>query len=1740
MALNNVVQNSKVNNEYSGEYVRQGDIAVETDRGNLPPVDLPSFGGVLPTDDSPVENDANIIMQDADTGDSFLFSSAQAAEPEVQEEPSVLKVIKPEAWNPNVTVAELDERLSTVGAEQFTKDLNRNITILANGVEQNASGVAYYDPPILDKGKSDPEGAVWHYGIPLSEWRRTVTSADPSTGLAPSEELVISRRKDLLRNRFIELGVGESVHGKNILANAEPGVLNTTDIGWNGSEFYRQPTVGERILTELESQGKATARGILYGIPEALISLNQLGGMFITSAGQAPELGFSYAASAITDAFNELKDMPEDTAINYSQRKTEEFLESLQLVGEDNERMREWLRKKSYDIGLTDLIGERLSGGTMGTRVVEEAIPYLITLAMPIAYATQLVRASKSLKIAQRLMVDRGKVNLGGIENRLTELNNKAGTVRGLSPQDKIELIALNNQTKLLRNVTDKERKYLAKWPTENYGSGYRLTQAGRSEIANTEFLLETGAAAGLSYAAAAFGEDHWVTAVAPLVGGLAAVHNTGQTIAGIGDKTLYGLRSLEFAGHRMADLSGVAGSQENMLRTAIKMFGLQSQAKERMSKKAIQQARDLYQIDGEGKLSTAQIRTKALQNNAEYEQLLKVPNRNAAQESRLVELRSNYVPLDGSNWQAELTGLDFQELSSIVSTRPKMLKKLRQSARYLIDSMEPEQRVSFSKKIQEARKNANVLEAAMKARGITDANGSATLSLYLENFIESSALGALQKELLSRNTSGLALNLSKKLKLWSRYFAIKKRQEQSIASLNRFVEDVLDPLDEQNITPDLINFKESVEKSLSFIRSEKNANDILAKRMVDGLSQKLKTLVKNKPYMDRIEKGLNLRQALSLDELAQPEHARQKIREINTETARYLSRAAKPHNELYDKLKYSSDWNVELPAGNVGAELIDLSSEFFPMINWESQAGIRPPSAKIVELVVEARRESIYKLLGGSAERLTDGRPKTFKTPENLDDLMETLLDSEFAGKRIKIMKSGSKQEKIVLTRNKWNGFQKNIDDIRNKEPADAEGNPLTGRALAAFNKSKLFAESAATANFIEDILYVPSSEIPMDIPLNILDQVRSNIGKEAHANINNRKGVRLLKIQEVLDTVGDSEFKQLDLFESAELSPKQTELLTTWREARQAYREYKQLIGQPFETEATTLGPQRSKYTYKMKEIEDASGNVDMEKASLFNSWEKVFIASDDPARTADEFAKAFTDPQLGRVPDHVLSLLLDSAGMYLNKGKKLPAGWWESYRKLFEESSIDVEKYGENVNNWESFRQEFQVAEKEGIYGLDQINTDKITKQNNEFLQEIDTISNSAKEELNKLSKVVENAEDKEILKGLEKLLKPETSETGILYNSAIEILFSRDPKFHVSRKMDAGIDHITREVENLEIMGKDWTAALGEGQLNIVNTILGRHAKAQAEGSRYVPPIEDVFRILDNAVENGAVTARQKDKTVDVLRSFFSRYVADSIKNRTEFKSWVKDGTPAETIDLSEVHDLLQNHQSTLRYLYDDDEAKLVNQALAMAFDIGGVWRELDRNTGIPSSLKMESALARMFAVSRGVVSWRWVLGEQSIRQYRMQSLKQLQYFLENPDSMRVVLNVMEKDPALITGKDVTAWKNAFVHLLPGTLAKNLTLESLKQETARYQKELNDFKQANQLPTDYKPSIGFGEAGINSTVGNIFKLRADAERTESVRRGVPPATDPTVMERRAEERLDLKQGGRLVDQMQRLMN
>ena len=275
---------------------------------------------------------------------------------------------------------------------------------------------------------------------------------------------------------------------------------------------------------------------------------------------------------------------------------------------------------------------------------------------------------------------------------------------------------------------------------------------------------------------------------------------------------------------------------------------------------------------------------------------------------------------------------------------------------------------------------------------------------------------------------------------------------------------------------------------------------------------------------------------------------------------------------------------------------------------------------------------------------------------------------------------------------------------------------------------------------------------------------------------------------------------------------------------------------------------------------------------------------------------------------------------------------------------------------------------------------------------------------------------------------------------------------------------------------------------------------------------------------------------------LLRAYFPKYVSYEVFKKANFKSNITDGVPAETVDILSLHEIVENQLSTVKRLYDDDDTELIRSAASMLHDLAGTWRQYDTTKGVPQGMLMESALARGFAITRGVVSWRWVLGEQSIRQYRKQSLAQLESFLSSPDSMRIVENVLSKNPDLITKADRNAWVKSFSHLLPGTVAKNLTLEALKEQAREYQEEVKQFKQANQIPPDYKFAIGrFGEPGLNA-VGNIHRLRAEMERLESRRRGATAATDPSVLEGRAAEQAGVgyKHGGRLQDQMQRLMN
>ena len=1699
-----------------------------------------STGVGAPVSPVPVEN-VNVVIEDVDQGDSFFFSSAQAAEEPsepVKKVPSVMEVIHAnQVWSSNINVSELNERLSSVGIDQFTKDLNHDIDMLAAGVSEKGST---YDPPPLQPGESD-QGKVWHYGIPLEDWRATTLNPDPKDGSAPEQELVFARRKELLRNRLVELGIGESIYGKNILANASPGLLETEEIGWNGSNFYTQPTIGERIVTELENTATATARGVVLGIPDALISINELGGMAMVAVGQGPEVAVAQATTAITDVFKQLAGMPEDDAISYSQRKTEEFLQSLQLVGEENQMMRDWLQKQAYNTGLTDLIGERLSGGTLGARVVEEAIPFLITMALPIAKATELIVTSKSLKIAQRLMMDRGQSTLLAVDNRVAHLRSNLGKLTG---DQKLELINLQNQQRLLRDVTPKQRAYRDKWATKNLpGSASSLTATNRAEIANIEFALELGASGGLALSAAAFGEDHWMTMLSPLLGGLVAVHNTGRTVEGIGNKTLYSVHALEYVAHRGLDMAGVVGSQERMTRTAIKMFGMQDQAKAKMKKKAMEQARAIYEIEGEGKLKNSDIAARVLKNNAEHDRLNSVPNRTALQEIRLADLKQKYIPLDGSNWEAELTGLDFGELTAIVSSRPAQIKKLQRSAAYLIQSMPTErERIEFSEKMLEVRKMADELEAQMKARGIVDADGQATIAMYVDNFVQSSALGAMQKQLLSTNSSGMAFNISKRLKLWSTYFKMKKRQDQTLANLKSFMADVLDPIDANKVTDDLKRFKASVEKSLDLMSKDRRVNDNRATKMLQELPLRMLALLRNKEYMKAIEDGLTLRGLLRLDKVDDAAYVRQRIREINIHTAEYLERAAEKHTELYAKLTSSAEWSGGISLETAGKNILELINDdaFFPLDGWQRQAGVKPKEEQLVQLVTEARKQTLYKLMGGSQDTLQNGRPVTFANTGELYKLVDSMLEAgDHVGDPINIIANGSKQKTTVLTQARWNNVQDAVDKIKNRKAVDKDGVPLTGQDLANFKKKQAGEEAGLLDQFIDELVYVPSDRIPMEVSLSVLDQVRSNMGIVAHRNIHNRTGIRMLKMQDALDTAGDTHFEKLD---AENLTGKPAELLQIWKEARAAYREYKLLMAQPFEAHAAKKGKQQSVYTSRMSEITDEAGDIDLQKVSLFNSWEKSFIIPKDHERTSEAFIKAFANPESGEVPVEVLSLLLDSVAMHINKGNSMPAGWWSSYRGIFEKSALDLEDYGKHIEDWDDFKRVFEQTQVTKKHGLDIDNVaHELAEADKAWQENIKLTASMAAKELADIGKKLDTAESRTILSGIEQLLSPTTSESGLEYVKAIEMLFSRNPERHLSRKIYGGINIDPEETIDLRKV-ENWPNQFGEGAQNIIDTYLGKYARSQSGGESYVPPIENLLDILDDAVRREVITSQDRENVVNVIRNQFSKYVAYQVFKKANFKSTIKDGVPAETVDILALHEIVENQLSTLNRLYDADDARLIKSATSMLHDIAGTWRQLDTTKGIPQGMLMESALARGFAITRGVVSWRWVLGEQSIRQYRKQSLAQLENFLSSPDSMRIIENVLSKNPDLITKADRNAWVKSFSHLLPGTMAKNLTLEALREQSREYQEEVKQFKQANQIPPDYKFSIGYGEPGLASTVGNIHKLRAEMERLESRRRGATPATDQSVLEERAAERAGVayKHGGRLESQMQRLIN
>ena len=1714
--------------------------------------------------------DASVTTEPA-TSTSSLFPSAQAAEAEpVVEEPVVEKARPPlppsyEAVQPDITVQKFNNFLKTKGLDNFVNILNRNMIILAEGRDKIFGETIQYDPPQKDirryyDGKIGPD-EKWHWGIPLQDYIAAIVRPDPRTRGFPSIDVQRRRKLELLKNRVMELGIGETEYGRNIFADPTPGIFDTESIGFNGNQFYVPASIGERLEFSAHDMATATARAIIYGVPDAIIAINELGGMGLAAITEGVDIPFAH----VRDAIENLLNMNEEDAITHAQIETEEFFKRLDLNAQQNQNLRDWVTKIAYDLDLPDLIGERFGGTTMASRIVEETIPYIITLAMPMAQASKLAKLGKSMKLTQRVHMQNSGLLTGQykriVDNRVEEILSKSGEFgRGISAREKAELLYLRKQQEVFADIKPKELAYIREWPYEYKGGKFRLSESAQASIRNIEVAMEAGAGTAAAYAASAFGEDHWAYMVAPIVGSVAASNLTGNIVQSARDKSLYSLSGLEFAGFRILDLLDVPNADKNMARTAIKMFGLQSQAKEKMSEVNFQRARDHYKaLTGEN-LSNKAIRQLIHSNTEEYNRLSALSSRSVTQERRFKELSGQYFPLDGSNWQGDLTGLNLEQLQSIVSERPAKLKKLQASAQTLIASMDKDEQKQFVNKIRNARKTAEVLEAEMKSRGITGPDGGAQIAMFLDNFVESAVLGAVAKDLLDRNSLGMTLRPDKTLKLWTTYFKMQKQREQSVDNLKRLVDDVLDPLTSKDagvVNTEIADFKDSIEKSITAITEEINENATRVQKHIAELAPRMRDALEDEAARKQADKMLSVREALNMNFMDDVGYRQHTLERINILNAQLVERWAEKHTALYEELKNNPEWTVALPMDELGPELLEVASEFPPLTSWEKTAKVVPGSVKIAELVSDARKQSLYKLANASEERSANGRPMGYGNLNELDALVEDLIERGWDDTLIPIIRAGGKGQKYVLSKQNWNNHLKQRQVIQDRKAVDEFGEPLEGRDLQRFEAAKKQAEANLVSNFIEDLVYVPDSAIPMDVSLDILNAVRSRVSIEAHRYAHDAKGIRLQKIKQKIDGISEIESDeldaailsdtQLDLFDRTQLSPAQIAMIDKWKDAHVAYREFMDKVkGTAFGKEITKEGDQGAVY---LPGIID--GDYDLRDIPVLNAWSKLFVLNTDVDTSAREFVKAFGDSE-GKVPDEILHLLLNTVGMNLNRNRRLPPEWWSAYEKIFTGSGLPVEKLGQKIKDWEDFSDVIRGAEQPQIMSVKAINdidTEGVIKN---WKIDKTAVEQAASKELKDLGRTLDTAHSRTILDGLSNLLDPKNSQDGQLPLEVIKTIFSRNPSYYSSKKIWGSVDFPDRNTTNLEEIGTEWTQRLGEDQQDFVKMYLGRFANSEQTGRTYVRPIDDVFKLLDNAVEQKKITPEQLDQVHKTLQHLFARFLAETTFEKTQYKSLIKHGEPAEIVDIAEMHDLLIHHQDTIQRLYNKDDADLVNRSFSMIHDLRAQFENEQVPRGMARGMTVESALARGFALTRGVVSWRWVLGEQAIKNYRMQSMRQLTDFLANPTSLRHVEAVLTKEASQLTDLDLRNWKAAFVHTLPTTMARFFTLEALKEEVEQYQEEVERFKQAYP-GTPIGKSIAitsglYGERGLPSQVPNILFLRRQmermqSERKESERRGAAPIDQDAASRRRderASEVLERKHGGLIHSQMQRLLN
>ncbi|MEK9769261.1 MAG: hypothetical protein VW683_10110 [Betaproteobacteria bacterium] len=180
----------------------------------------------------------------------------------------------------------------------------------------------------------------------------------------------------------------------------------------------------------------------------------------------------------------------------------------------------------------------------------------------------------------------------------------------------------------------------------------------------------------------------------------------------------------------------------------------------------------------------------------------------------------------------------------------------------------------------------------------------------------------------------------------------------------------------------------------------------------------------------------------------------------------------------------------------------------------------------------------------------------------------------------------------------------------------------------------------------------------------------------------------------------------------------------------------------------------------------------------------------------------------------------------------------------------------------------------------------------------------------------------------------------------------------------------------------------------------------------------------FVLNDGAIErtNDLIrrTAANTKKSEDEIRSGLSDIIIDSLSRQT-YSHRLDDAVPGKytyNFDYEKFFSLVQDNSAALKNIVGDQKFEAldaISQSLRISnrrskdyLQASGV------NLSAPGGLSIESLMSRLYSVSRGVVSPRYVLTEIALLRLRKQNVSALKNLLDDPKLVDEIVDLVQND------------------------------------------------------------------------------------------------------------------------------